>query len=82
MREIRLSGSEGGGAGLNRLFLPLSGKYTFDCELVLDGIKVGVCYPGEYRLERLWRVMPTRLWGYEAYDLKIWENPKAFEAAS
>jgi hypothetical protein len=27
MREIRLSGSEGGGAESNRLFLPLS-KYT------------------------------------------------------
>ena len=25
MREIRLSGSEGGGAEMNRLFLPLSG---------------------------------------------------------
>lgn len=25
MRENRLSGSEGGGAGFNRLFLPLSG---------------------------------------------------------
>ena len=24
MREIRLSGSEGGGAGINRLFLPYS----------------------------------------------------------
>ena len=24
MREIRTSGSEGGGAGINRLFLPLS----------------------------------------------------------
>jgi hypothetical protein len=32
MREIRLSGSEGGGAESNRLFLPLSFKGGFSRE--------------------------------------------------
>jgi len=38
MREIRLSGSEGGGAEMNRLFLPLStGTAIFHISLLQEG---------------------------------------------
>jgi hypothetical protein len=46
MREIRLSGSEGGGTEFNRFSLPLSSAFSLLCRATLGGelprIKVAV----------------------------------------